>query len=268
MEKDLEKQLKPIISICKRKKSLVLIDDKENAAQWLGDGCAMYRLSQAPRLSMADICDSFGVTNNRMNIRDLPSPPGGLDLRDLTEEKPTIDAYKMQLTLSFYLGLTAQPLFTSQGIQFIDTKYLKPLARYSERPRLFTRTMTNGQIYFAAKAGHNLAAVISPFNIIDESLANRLKTLAKDYENALAIKNASQGSKLNEELETPNKTEINAYKKEINEIAALLETLEERATDTPIYGKAFFHAMSDLNQLKEFLEKAVAFAGVDKHSAP
>lgn len=265
MEKDLEKQLKPIISMCKRKKKLILINDKENAAQWLGDGCAMYHL-QTSRLSIKDVCDSFNIETDQVCVRDFPSPPPNMDLRDSAEEKPTTDAYHIRLVSSD--GLIVQPIFTSQGLRFLDSQYLKPLTQRREKPQLFTRTMANGQIYFAAKAGYNLAAIIAPISIVDESLGERLETLAKDYENTLATKNASKESKSNEKLKIPNRKEINAYKKEINEIAALLEVLKYRVADTPIYGKAFFPVMDSLNQLKEFLEKAAAFAGVDKHSAP
>ena len=87
-----------------------------------------------------------------------------------------------------YAGRVLQPLHTSQGLQFIDTKYLEPLAEYKDMLALYERTDTSGQTYIAAKNGLILVAVIMPFDAINEKFVQQLQAFTRDCKVALEIK--------------------------------------------------------------------------------
>ncbi|WP_317399670.1 hypothetical protein [Anaerotruncus colihominis] len=85
-------------------------------------------------------------------------------------------------------GRVLQPLHTAQGLQFIDTKYLEPLAEYKDMLALYERTDTSGQTYIAAKNGLILVAVIMPFDAINEKFVQQLQEFTRDCKVALEIK--------------------------------------------------------------------------------
>lgn len=182
-------KIKSIVSICKREKRFCLYDDEraENAAQWLGDGSAVYPLLKMPPLDKESIFAVFDIPDkqaSKMFVRQEPLPVS-IDFRDAVECENVLKLDEMEIG---FAGRVLQPLHTSQGLQFIDTKYLEPLAEYKDMLALYERTDTSGQTYIAAKNGLILVAVIMPFDAINEKFVQQLQAFTRDCKVALEIK--------------------------------------------------------------------------------
>ena len=81
------------------------------------------------------------------------------------------------------------PITTDHGIEFIDGKYLLPIADNSDDMRyIFERTSENGTRYFAVKHGLILVALVAPVNCINETFVERLRHIVAECEKTLAKK--------------------------------------------------------------------------------
>lgn len=173
-------KIKQIASICKNSKSIKLYVDS-NETQWLGDGGSLYPLHNVMELDEKTIYAIFDITEKQQekiyfNVIDT------LDNINLEH----IDKYETQLEPSHfeihYAGKVLQPLLTSLGIIFIDTKYLAPL---EDDVELFERISEVGTQYIVAKLGFMIVAVIMPTNVISESLVEKLFDVARQCKIAL-----------------------------------------------------------------------------------
>ena len=59
-------------------------------------------------------------------------------------------------------GIELEPLKTSQGIMYINTRYLEPFADIETGYEIYERTRTDGMLYFAIKSGLILRGVVLP----------------------------------------------------------------------------------------------------------
>ena len=75
--------------------------------------------------------------------------------------------------------MTLIPFKTSEGITYVDRRYLKPLEDGENEYVLCERTAKNGQVYIVAKQGFLLAGVIMPAAAVDKAFVDQLKTLYK-----------------------------------------------------------------------------------------
>lgn len=178
-------KIKSIISICKQAQTFYLCDD-ENEVQWLGDGYAIYPLLKMPRLDQENIFTIFDIPGKRareMVVLQKPLPEG-IDLQDVVECEKILTPHKMEIR---YAGRIFQSFHTSQGIQFIDKKYLAPLSDYKDMLSLYERKDKNGRIYIAAKNGLILVATIMPFKVVNEKFVEELRIFTQDCETALKI---------------------------------------------------------------------------------
>lgn len=84
------------------------------------------------------------------------------------------------------------PYMTSQGVAFIDAKYLQPLSDIEDSMlNLYERHTKSGQIYFAAKSGFMLVGIILPVDAINDQFVERLKQLTQQCEIALFNKKSA-----------------------------------------------------------------------------
>lgn len=178
-------KIKSIISICKQAQTFYLYDD-ENGIQWLGDGGAIYPLLKMPRLDQENIFTIFDIPDKQAReMIALQKPlPEGIDLQDVVECEKILTAYKMEIR---YAGRIFQSFHMSQGILFIDKKYLAPLSDYKDMLQLYERKDKNGRIHIAAKNGLILVAVIMPFKVVNEKFVEELRIFTQDCETALKI---------------------------------------------------------------------------------
>ncbi len=119
-------RIKAIASLCKQSKGIHLYEGGTDV-QWIGDGYAMYPLHNMPILNKQNIFTIFDVPDSKRNdytFREAAMPEGYC-FEDNGDYERMLDQEGIFITR---MGVTLQPLRTSQGLVFIDTDYLKPAA--------------------------------------------------------------------------------------------------------------------------------------------
>lgn len=180
-------KIKAIVSICKKAKAFRLFDNcEENGLQWLGDGNAVYPLLKMPPLNEKNLFAVFDIPEKQQNKMYVTNDalPENIDFRDAVECENILTPGEMDIG---YAGRVLRPLHTSQGLTFIDTKYLDPLTDYEDMLELYERTDRSGNLYIAVKSGFMLVAVILPFYAIKERFITQLRTFTRDCETAYEI---------------------------------------------------------------------------------
>ncbi|WP_289026636.1 hypothetical protein [uncultured Flavonifractor sp.] len=183
-------KLKKVASICSKTKIFCLYDREESGgevSQWLGDSSAIYPITGLPYMDEENIYSVFDISakqQEKIIFRHGPAPEGiNLDDVDPTERRLSDDGLSV-----VYDGGILKPLQTRNGISFIQNKYLSPLEDVIEMVQLYERATPQGTPYIVAKTGFFLAAVIMPYNVINEKFVYHLSALARQCSRALAEK--------------------------------------------------------------------------------
>lgn len=183
-------KLKKVAALCSAQKAFHLFDDVREGGeirQWLGDGYALYLLSGLPILNENNVCAMFDVPEKkRKKCRCKQGPmPEGLNSEDweqgersVNDDWPTVE----------YDGRVVKPLSTRDGITFILSQYLTPLEDMADYLRLYERVDANGDKYIVAKNGMEIAAIITPFDIISAVFVEQLEDLAERCRMTLTAK--------------------------------------------------------------------------------
>lgn len=180
-------KLKKVTAICSKSKCYRLYDrisDGGEITQWLGDGNAIFPLNGLPILDEETLCAVFDISEKqRENIAvwhgAIPAAVN-VDDADRTERALNDDDFSM-----VYAGTELKPLNTRSGITFIQSKYLSPLEDVLDYMQLFERQTPDGVSYVVAKTGLLIAAVIFPYNLINEKFVTRLEEVARECRRAL-----------------------------------------------------------------------------------
>lgn len=183
-------KLKKVASLCGKTKMFCLYDRTERddtVSQWLGDGYAIYPITGLPYMDEENIYSMFDISakqQEKIIFRHGPAPEGiNLDDVDPTERRLSDDGLSV-----VYDGGILKPLQTRNGISFIQNKYLSPLEDVIEMVQLYERATPQGMTYIVAKTGLFVAAVIMPYNVINEKFVYHLSALARQCSRALAEK--------------------------------------------------------------------------------
>lgn len=185
-------KLKAIETILKSAKSLIIYRDDRHG-QWLGDGCSMYPIHNLPTLTDKHIFAMFDIPEDKQSkylFRERGFPKG-LDFRDYVDGDRERLIQRGKLTINA-LGRELEPLNTSVGTVFINTKYLKPFADEDDGYELYERRGSNGEVYIVAKSGMLLIGVISPFNIAGEKFLSELESLTEGVR--LSLRNQKESN--------------------------------------------------------------------------
>ncbi len=173
--------IKKIIDVCKKKKAFVLCED-ENGVQWLSDGAAMFPLYGLPQFCEETIFRTFDIPEKqqkKMHFSHKPALPSDFNFKDyFPGEKECARQFQLITGASDTL-----PYNTTQGIKFIHSEHLLPLA---DAPQLTIceRVKEDGTLYFAAKSGFVLLAIITPFDVITEDFTEQLRNFSLACEKA------------------------------------------------------------------------------------
>lgn len=166
---------------------------EDERAQWLSDGVALYPLYNIPGFDEETLCRTFDITEKQQEkivFRHEMRLPSQYCFDDFTDGE-VMCAQSPVIINGGSHGLIACK--TSQGVMFLDRKYLVPLEDTAEGMlEIFERTTKDGQIYFAAKSGFMLLAVIMPYDAINETFVKQLKTLCEQCEVALFNKQSRE----------------------------------------------------------------------------
>ena len=124
-------KLKKVLSICKTNGLYYLyerIDRSGEITQWLGDGYALYPLDGLPILDEESFCAVFDITGKQREkiLFRHERLPEHLNVEDVAAGDKLVREYE---TTFINGGLRLKPLKTNNGVTFIRSLYLSPLAR-------------------------------------------------------------------------------------------------------------------------------------------
>lgn len=167
-------KLKQIEAILKAEKTIIVSETL--SCQWLGNGAAFYPVYNLPKLTQDNIFTMFDIAEDKRDKfyfeeRELPS---FINFEDGDESEEMLD----RGSIAFYAqGRTLEPLKTSQGIAFINTRYLKPFTDSQAGYELYERTDKLGRPYIVVKSGFVLLGVISPYDLVNEGFVQTLEEI-------------------------------------------------------------------------------------------
>lgn len=173
-------KLKKVGAICNAAERYYLYDvrdeDGETVRQWLGDGSAAYPLAGLPYMEMENVCTMYDLAEKKQDkcFMRHDEAPKGMNWEDAAVGERQLEEPKLCVR---YEGRDMLPLRTSEGITFIQEKYLAPLDNL-EYMQLFERRTEGGGVYIVAKIGLLVQAVIMPTNIVNDDFMDRLDDLA------------------------------------------------------------------------------------------
>lgn len=176
--------LDKIFNICKASKRFVVFRQNPKT-QWIGDGVATYIVTHSPKLTPEYLTASASlkpqeVENTLFKNGDFPE---GLETTDNVDNENFV--VPSEITINFFDG-EYTPVFTSQGIRFIKTIYLKPFG--NEEYELYERYSTDGKMYFVLKIGMFVNAVImAQNNYLDVETVSHFEKLFEKMEYARSI---------------------------------------------------------------------------------
>lgn len=180
-------KIKALAAICKKSKSIVIFDDKENDTQWLSDGTAVYPMLKMPYMTENNIFALFDVPESKEHdyyCKKLDFPEGlNFSNNDNIENK--LKEEKVLITKD---GRTLKPFQTSKGLIFIDVKYLKPISDELEVKYYERFTKGTDDVYITVKNGMEVIALILPFTCIDDDFVLQMEDLTKMCRVALQSK--------------------------------------------------------------------------------
>lgn len=167
-------KLKQIEAILKAEKTIIV--SETYACQWLGNGEAFYPVYNLPKLTKDNIFTMFDITEEKRDkfyFEERPFP-SFINFKDFDNNEQLLE----RGTIAFCAhGRTLEPLKTSQGIAFINSRYLKPFSDIDAGFELYERITPKGTPYIAIKSGFMLLGIISLYDIVDEIFINTLNEI-------------------------------------------------------------------------------------------
>ena len=168
--------IKKIIDLCKKRGICYLYDGAD--VQYISDGAAIYPMYNLPRFDENTLCRTYDITDtqqNKIHFHHSRELPMHLDLSDNTDSEVLCQRGSMVLSIA---GGGAVPYMTSQGLMFINAKYLTPLSDVRDNMiEVYERISTSGNTYFVIKSGFVLLAAVTPYEVINPKFVDDLSAL-------------------------------------------------------------------------------------------
>ncbi len=182
-------KLKQIAAVVKKQKHIGIFN--LDGVQWVSTGSAAYPLYSLPVLnsdSLLAVLDIPEEKDNGFFLRFI-DVPGGLNFGDYDECENLITRDNIYIQ---YNGMCLEPLPTSSGVVFVNTRYLKPFCG-EDNIDFYERTTVSGKPYIVAKVGFTIVGVIMPENVINQKFVKKLNTVCEcvnlSFENSGGEKN-------------------------------------------------------------------------------
>lgn len=194
-------KLKKVAAICGKTGIFQLIDQVEEngeiVCQWLGDAAAFYPISGLPYMGMDNICAMFDVPEKKREklLFRHGNATDSINWEDTDAGERQLDEPKLCVR---HGGREMLLLRTSEGVTFIQEKYLEPLDNL-DYLRLYERKIKGGGLYIVAKIGMVIQAVIMPMDVLTDSFVDNLDELTRMCRAALLKKNRMQAMQEQEE---------------------------------------------------------------------
>lgn len=183
-------RLKKVAALCCQEGAVRLFDQTdasgEVVCQWLGDGRAAYPIDGMPYMETDNICTMFDIPEKKQEKMTFRHVAATADI-NWKDDDPVERELQDPALCVRYEGRELLPLRTSDGIVFIQEKYLTPLDNQDYR-RLYQRRSRTGGVYIAAKVGMMLQAVIMPVDVLQDDFVDCLGELTEMCRSALLRK--------------------------------------------------------------------------------
>lgn len=116
-----------------------------------------------PELTKESIFTMFDIPEEKASkflfeIRAL-SQTLDVNVKDIDATENLLERSKISICLN---GIELEPLKTSQGIKYINKRYLEPFADIETGYEIYERTRIDGMLYFAIKSGLILYGIVLP----------------------------------------------------------------------------------------------------------
>lgn len=184
-------KFKTIASLCKEEQTLMIYErpGRNNIQQWIGTACALYPLSDVPRIKKEGFCNILDIPENKRAdftfVEDRA--PTEICFDDVMEGERQLN--EPILTISSKQGRMLQFYASDRnGVICMDDRYLGPLSDMRDVLTLHERMTAYGRPYFAAKMGFLLLAVIMPMDPIKTEFVAEIDAFSLRCRRALAIK--------------------------------------------------------------------------------
>lgn len=183
-------KLKKVAALCGQKGVFILFNqvdsDGEVVCQWLSDGIAAYPMAGLPYMDTDNICAMFDISEKKQEKLAFrhKNAPESINWDDTDPSERQLGDPKLCVR---YECRELLPLRTSEGIVFIQEKYLAPLDNL-DYMRLYERRSTGG-VYIVAKVGMMIQAVIMPMDVVNEGFVDQMDDLTDMCRAALVKKN-------------------------------------------------------------------------------
>lgn len=170
-------KIKAIESLLKGSKQIIVYRS-DRYGQWLGDGSAMYPIHNLPNITEKHLYAMFDIPESKQSKyffqeRGIPKT---VDLRDCVEGEQLIQRGKISIIA---VGRELEPIHTSVGTVFINTKYLKPFSDEADGYELYERKDADGKTYIVAKSGMLIIGIILPFNVAGPAFLKELELITE-----------------------------------------------------------------------------------------
>ena len=182
-------KIKQIESICKQAKKIAVIETHEG--QWLSDGYAAYPVYNLPKLTKEIIFAMFDVPSEKRDKFQFIHE--NKDDRYNFEDNDPNELHTQQEHLYIFKeGRLLLPLYTSNGVSFIDRKYIRPFENEENGYDFYERKTPDGRTYIVAKSGLLIVGIMIPFDCFDQNFIQQLVAISEAAQVALFKKEQAE----------------------------------------------------------------------------
>lgn len=171
-------KIKKIIDLVKKTGVLAIYESKD--CQWLSDEYGIYPVTDIPEMCAVTLCAVYDFTSkqaDKLRIIDRIPLPNKYNYADSVENEKIIPQCPIEIIVGDKRLISYS---TSQGIAFLDKRYLAPFSDMDEGMlRVFERYTAEGDLYFVVKNGLMLVGVIEPANVINSEFVANINAMAK-----------------------------------------------------------------------------------------
>lgn len=182
-------QLKQIETLCKHSKIINILETYTH--QWISDGFACYPLLKMPKLNEKTVLTVLNIPESKANKYTVTVQPM-YEHFNINDD----DLAEREINKAWMSIMNARPMKTSEGITFINDRYLKPLQDL-EYPKFFERKTESGQIYIVIKDGLFINAIIMPTLMLNQDFVKDMRELAEQCEIAYILKEDKKNGQKN-----------------------------------------------------------------------
>lgn len=193
-------KMKALVKLCKSAGYVMAATDDEGT-QWMGDGRCLFPLYGMPFFSQESFCKTFEITEKQQEkiiFRFGEGVPAMIETTDSCDEERVIQ--EVNIRLGTDKG-NVIPYMTRDGIRFMDTGYMTPLADIKDELTVYERISESGDVYFAVKVGFMLKAIILPTDILDQKFIEQISDLASQCQIAFFSKDEHKSRGMSEQDE-------------------------------------------------------------------